>query len=227
MGGRPLSESLPVDGLPAETVVRFGVQIAGALAHAHERGVIHRDLKTANVVVAEEHGVKVLDFGLARRIDTAAQEDATRTVEESTESGTLIGTVAYIAPSCSSASWPTRGRTSGRSAWCFTRCAGAQAPPRRGNLMAPARAKPTLNRRRAARLAAVQALYQVEVTGERPGKVAGEFTEHRLASLLEPIDPETPSPEVDREWFRMVVVGAWGARDRLDAEIERCLTPGS
>ena len=73
-------------------------RIAGALAHAHERGVIHRDLKTANVVVAEEHGVKVLDFGLARRIDTAAQEDATRTVEESTESGTLIGTVAYIAP---------------------------------------------------------------------------------------------------------------------------------
>lgn len=92
--------------------------------------------------------------------------------------------------------------------------------------MAPARAKPTLNRRRAARLAAVQALYQVEVTGERPEKVAGEFTEHRLASLLEPIDPETPSPEVDREWFRMVVVGAWGARDRLDAEIERCLAPG-
>ena len=95
-----------------------------------------------------------------------------------------------------------------------------------GNLMAPARAKPTLNRRRAARLAAVQALYQVEVTGERPEKVAGEFTEHRLASLLEPVDPETPSPEVDREWFRMVVVGAWGARERIDLEIERCLAPG-
>ena len=98
VAGRPLSESLPADGLPAETVVRFGVQIADALAHAHERGVVHRDLKTANVVVAEEQGVKVLDFGLARRIDTPAQEDLTRSIEESTERGTLIGTVAYIAP---------------------------------------------------------------------------------------------------------------------------------
>ena len=106
VGGRPLSESLPVDGLPAETVVRFGVQIAGALAHAHERGVIHRDLKTANVVVAEEHGVKVLDFGLARRIDTAAQEDATRTVEESTESGRSSAQSRTSRPSCSRPAGP-------------------------------------------------------------------------------------------------------------------------
>ena len=92
--------------------------------------------------------------------------------------------------------------------------------------MAPARAKPILNRRRAARLAAVQALYQVDVTGERPEKVAGEFTEHRLARLLEPIDPDATSPSVDREWFKLVTVGAWAARERLDPEIERCLAPG-
>ena len=59
--GRPLSEMLPLSGLPVETVLRYGAQIAGALAHAHERGVIHRDLKTANVAVNDEHGVKVLD----------------------------------------------------------------------------------------------------------------------------------------------------------------------
>src|SRR5262249_38097546 len=68
------------------------------LAHAHERGVVHRDLKTANVAVDEEHGVKVLDFGLARRIDPAVDADVTQSISESTASGTLIGTVAYIAP---------------------------------------------------------------------------------------------------------------------------------
>ena len=88
------------------------------------------------------------------------------------------------------------------------------------------RKKPVLNKRRAARLAAVQALYQVELAGDRPEKVAAEFGEHRLARLLEPIDPATPSPEVDREWFKLVTVGAWRARERLDPEIERCLAPG-
>src|SRR5262245_22539467 len=72
--GRPLSEMLPSNGLPVETVLRYGSQIAGALAHAHERGVVHRDLKTANAVVNQEHGVKVLDFGLARRLDPGASE---------------------------------------------------------------------------------------------------------------------------------------------------------
>ena len=49
--GRPLSEMIPPGGLPIEAVIRYGIQIADALAHAHRRGVIHRDLKTSNVVV--------------------------------------------------------------------------------------------------------------------------------------------------------------------------------
>jgi len=49
--GQRLSDLNPLDGQPADIVARYGMQIAGALAHAHQKGVIHRDLKSANVVV--------------------------------------------------------------------------------------------------------------------------------------------------------------------------------
>src|SRR4249920_474287 len=63
--GQPLQVAIPEHGLPAATVIRLGVQIAGALAHAHERGVLHRDLKTANAVLSGDGRPKILDFGLA------------------------------------------------------------------------------------------------------------------------------------------------------------------
>src|SRR6185295_2446050 len=56
--GRPLRDMIPPGGMPAGEVIRYGVQIADALAHAHERGVVHRDLKTANVMVTPEGRVK-------------------------------------------------------------------------------------------------------------------------------------------------------------------------
>jgi tetratricopeptide (TPR) repeat protein/predicted Ser/Thr protein kinase len=84
--GRPLGTNLP-----AEAVIRYGVQIADALIHAHERGVVHRDLKSANVLVTREGRVKVLDFGLAKRVDGGSE--ATLTQE-----GSVAGTLAYMAP---------------------------------------------------------------------------------------------------------------------------------
>jgi serine/threonine protein kinase/Tol biopolymer transport system component len=95
--GRPLSQLVPADGLPAETVVRYGEQIAAALAHAHERGVIHRDLKTANVAVGAGGAAKILDFGLAHRTTTRAAEETTQ-ANAMADPGVLIGTLAYVAP---------------------------------------------------------------------------------------------------------------------------------
>jgi Tol biopolymer transport system component len=96
--GQPLSQLIPADGLPPESVIRYGTQIADALAHAHEHGIVHRDLKSANVVITPEGRAKVLDFGLAARIPQADAEAVTKTHEALPHAGMLVGTLAYMAP---------------------------------------------------------------------------------------------------------------------------------
>lgn len=90
-------------------------------------------------------------------------------------------------------------------------------------MTATARPKAVMNRRRAARFAAIQALYQIEVGGQRADAVVGEFNEHRLAKLLEMSAPDVTPPPVDAEWFKLVVRGAWDAHTRLDEVLEACL----
>ncbi|MGH9789685.1 MAG: protein kinase domain-containing protein, partial [Candidatus Acidiferrales bacterium] len=97
VGGRPLSQSIPAEGLPSETVLRYAAQLCDALAHAHERNVLHRDMKSANVMVTPEGHVKVLDFGLAKRA-VAESDEAMRTVDSVTQAGAVAGTLHYLAP---------------------------------------------------------------------------------------------------------------------------------
>jgi serine/threonine protein kinase len=88
----------PAEGLAATTAMRYGVQIADALAHAHARNVLHRDLKTSNVMITREDRVKVLDFGLAKRFVEPEAEATTRSDRSLTEPGAVLGTLYALAP---------------------------------------------------------------------------------------------------------------------------------
>jgi eukaryotic-like serine/threonine-protein kinase len=96
--GQPLNSLVGTNGLAPDLVIRYGIQIADALAHAHTNGVIHRDLKSTNVVVTPEGRVKVLDFGLAARLRDAQLLEATSSKAPLTESRVIVGTLPYLAP---------------------------------------------------------------------------------------------------------------------------------
>ncbi len=97
--GETLSLRLAEHALSAEEVLRVGHQLADALAHAHEHGVVHRDFKSANVILTPEGRAKVLDFGLAKRLSGEALDEATTLSRATlTEAGSVTGTPAYMAP---------------------------------------------------------------------------------------------------------------------------------
>ena len=97
--GQSLTALIGGAGLPVQTVLRYGTQIAAALAHAHSRNVVHRDLKSSNLVVTPAGLVKVLDFGLARRLPVELPaSEVTQTVGDYQGPDTVGGTLPYMAP---------------------------------------------------------------------------------------------------------------------------------
>ena len=88
------------------------------------------------------------------------------------------------------------------------------------------RPTPILNKRRAARFAAVQALYQAEAGDQPIGRVVAEFQTYRLRELFEPMGDEVPQVEVDTTWFEVVALGAERLKPVLDARIEERLGAG-
>jgi tetratricopeptide (TPR) repeat protein/predicted Ser/Thr protein kinase len=94
--GRPLSDHLAESALPLAEAMRYGIEAADALAYAHDHGVIHRDLKSANAIVTTTGRLKLVDFGLARRED-ARLADAT-TMPSLAPAGLVVGTPYSMAP---------------------------------------------------------------------------------------------------------------------------------
>ncbi|MHC4560908.1 MAG: protein kinase domain-containing protein, partial [Planctomycetota bacterium] len=92
--GQTLAERITKKPLKLEEALSFALQIAEAVAAAHEHDVIHRDLKPGNIKITQEGKVKVLDFGLAKVVGGEAMDQQTTI----TEPGRVIGTPAYMSP---------------------------------------------------------------------------------------------------------------------------------
>ncbi len=99
--GETLAERLRRGPLPIEEALDIAKSVCDALEAAHEKGVVHRDLKPANVKITPDGKVKVLDFGLAKAREGAAEDvdlSNSPTLMSVSASGTILGTTAYMSP---------------------------------------------------------------------------------------------------------------------------------
>ncbi|MDQ6799279.1 MAG: serine/threonine-protein kinase [Acidobacteriota bacterium] len=96
LDGESLADKLAKGPLPLEQVLRYGVQIADALDKAHRAGIVHRDMKPANIMITKS-GAKLLDFGLAK-VGAPIDLDGATQHKPLTQEGTILGTLQYMAP---------------------------------------------------------------------------------------------------------------------------------
>jgi serine/threonine-protein kinase len=96
--GATLREFVGDASVPMRRRAQWVLEIARALAAAHQRGVVHRDVKPENVMVRHDGSLKVLDFGIARKVSVQSSALATHASTLATRDDELVGTVLYMAP---------------------------------------------------------------------------------------------------------------------------------
>jgi len=101
--GPSLAERIALGAVPVDEALSIAKQVCEGLEYAHDRGVVHRDLKPANVKVTPDGQVKILDFGLAKALDsadaTASDPSSSPTLTRmATHAGIILGTAAYMSP---------------------------------------------------------------------------------------------------------------------------------
>ncbi len=96
--GLTLREQCQRGGLKLSAAIETLIQVAGALAAAHEAGIVHRDIKPENVMLRHDGLVKVLDFGLAKLTEQALRPSSTDFARVTTQPGMVMGTISYMSP---------------------------------------------------------------------------------------------------------------------------------
>ncbi len=98
--GETLREALERGPMPARRAVDIAIQVASGLAAAHHKGIVHRDVKPANIFLTADGRAKVLDFGLARIVEAGDTDRVSTRIADDppTLPGTVMGTVGYMAP---------------------------------------------------------------------------------------------------------------------------------